>query len=211
MPDPNPSAGRRRSAQPRKGDLRERAILDAAEAQLEAVGSAAMTVETIATGAGISRASLYFYFGSKRDVLTALVARTIAIMRADARAAATEDAEPPAETIARAVQQTARVWLEHGRVLGLAVELSPTVPEIAALWDETVDAYAAAMAETLVRAGLPDGDGPTDARALAAALCWMTERSLFRAYAGAPDDPAAALHRAAQTAAEVWRRALVAR
>ncbi|WP_307821929.1 TetR family transcriptional regulator [Streptomyces coffeae] len=49
-----------RSDAPRKGDLREQALLDAAEALLEHTSLEELTVEAIAKGAGISRGSLYF-------------------------------------------------------------------------------------------------------------------------------------------------------
>src|SRR3954466_3767735 len=73
---PKGPSPRRRTA-PRKGDLREAAILDAAERQLSDRGADRITVETIATAAGITRGALYFYFGSKNDVLAALVERTV--------------------------------------------------------------------------------------------------------------------------------------
>lgn len=61
----------------RKGDVRERAILDTCEALLADKGYDAMTVGDIAQGAGITRGALYFYFGSKHEVVAALVARTV--------------------------------------------------------------------------------------------------------------------------------------
>src|ERR1700754_4407343 len=73
-------AAKRRNA-PSKGDQRIRAILDAAEVLLERERAEPMTVESIARGAGILRGSLYFYFGSKQEVLVALVARTVAQLR----------------------------------------------------------------------------------------------------------------------------------
>lgn len=193
---------RKRRDAPRKGDLREQAILDTAEALLEHEHVEPMTVETIAKGAGISRASLYFYFGSKQDVLTALVARTVAALGRDADTAAVDAGSAPAETARTAVLFTGRMWLEHGPVMRAAVELSPTVPEIARLWNGTVDRYAEAMTGVLERAGLPTGDGPADAAALARALCWMTERAFYHASA------TGGLDAAAETCAELWRRTI---
>ncbi|MGW5722035.1 TetR/AcrR family transcriptional regulator [Amycolatopsis sp. NPDC003865] len=195
---------RKRRDAPRKGDLREQAILDTAEALLEREHVEPMTVETIAKGAGISRASLYFYFGSKQDVLTALVARTVAVLGEDARTASVDTGSPPAETARAAVRLTAKMWREHGPVMRAAVELSPTVPEIARLWNGTVDRYAEAMTAVLERAGVPAGDEPA---ALARALCWMTERVFYHASrTGEPRE----LDTAAGTCAEIWRRTLTA-
>ncbi|UOX91991.1 TetR/AcrR family transcriptional regulator [Amycolatopsis sp. FBCC-B4732] len=192
---------RKRRAAPRKGDLREQAILDTAEALLEREHVEPMTVETIAKGAGISRASLYFYFGSKQDVLTALVARTVAVLGQDAASVGADAA--PAETARTAVRLTGQMWRDHGPVMRAAVDLSPTVPEIARLWNETVAAYAEVMTGVLRRAGLPGGDEPTGAAAVARALCWMTERVFYHA-----SRPPGDLDAAAETCAELWRRVL---
>ncbi|MGJ5691915.1 helix-turn-helix domain-containing protein, partial [Streptomyces pratensis] len=73
MPGRPPTRGRRTTE--RKGDVRERAILDTCEALLAHKGYDAMTVGDVAQGAGITRGALYFYFGSKQEVVTALVAR----------------------------------------------------------------------------------------------------------------------------------------
>lgn len=72
---------RRSTPTVRKGDLREQQILDAAEDLLTTTGYADMTVADIAESVGITRAALYFYFGSKQEVLTALVARTVQVLR----------------------------------------------------------------------------------------------------------------------------------
>jgi AcrR family transcriptional regulator len=199
-----PTRGRREG--PRKGDLRERAILDAAEALLEEQGVDPLTVEAIARGAGISRASLYFYFGSKQEVLSALVGRTVALVADDARQAAEDERPDPAESVARAVRRTEGHWRTHGRVMRAAVELSPSVSEIRELWSGTVAAYATAMAAVLVRGGVADGRGATGAAALSRTLCWMQERTFYLA-SGEPDAPRA-LRRATATSTEIWLRVL---
>jgi len=195
-----PWSSRRSTPTVRKGDLREQQILEAAEEMLSTVGYAEMTVAGIAEAAGITRGALYFYFGSKQDVLTALVARTVAVLGEDARTASVATDSPPAETARAAVLLTAKMWREHGPVMRAAVELSPTVPEIARLWNGTVDRYAEAMTAVLRRAGLR-GDEPA---ALARALCWMTERVLY--HASRTGD----LDAAAETCAEIWRRTITA-
>lgn len=200
--------GRTRRDSPRKGDLREQAILDTAEALLKRETPETITVEAIANGAGISRGSLYFYFGSKQEVLTALVARTVAVLTADAAAASLDAGTPPEDVVGHAVMLTARMWREHGRVMRLASDLSPAVPEIGALWDAAMDDYIAAMSSVLERAGLSEGPGPADAPALARTLCWMTERALYRASRAA--DPGE-LDTAAQSCTAIWHRTIAVR
>ncbi|RSM87495.1 TetR/AcrR family transcriptional regulator [Kibdelosporangium aridum] len=193
-------AAKRRET-PTKGDLREQAILDAAEVLLEREHTEPMTVESIAKGAGISRGSLYFYFGSKQEVLAALVARTVARLHLDDQSA--DPGLPTHDTVRRAVENTARTWREHGHVMRAAVEFGPEVPEIAQLWRDTIANNTEAMTRVLVAAGLPDDKGPTGAAALAQALCWMTERNFYHASA-----QPGGLDRMTETMVEIWCRVL---
>ena len=193
----------RRKAAPTKGDLRERAILDAAEEQLDTEGADAMTVATIAQAAGITRGALYFYFGSKNEVLAALVDRTVSKLRAEMDAADADGTTTPAEALRQGVEQTARMWREHSTVMRIAVELSPTVPAIDTAWRSAVIALTDTTAGIAERSGVPAGSGPHDAAALAAALVWMTERAFYQATV-----TGGSLDEAATTLLHVWLAAL---
>jgi TetR/AcrR family transcriptional regulator, ethionamide resistance regulator len=177
---PRGPSQRRRTA-PRKGDLREAAILDAAEKQLSERGADRITVETIATAAGITRAALYFYFGSKNDVLAALVERTAAAVVADIEGADQSAPADPREALREGLNRTAMAWAEHGAVMRAAVELSPSVPQIDSCWQTALTATGGATRAVLVRAGVPDDDGPDGARAISTALVTMTEQHFYRA------------------------------
>jgi AcrR family transcriptional regulator len=194
----------RRGHAPSKGDRREQALLDAAETLLEQTGLEQMTVDAIAKGAGISRGSLYFYFGSKQEVLASLVDRTMATIQADAASTAGDLDSSPEDAMEKAVRRVERTWREHGTVMRAAVDHAIAHPAIGAAWNRTVEIFADTMKDVLVRAGAPDGPGTTDASALARALCWMTERTFYQAARG-PDE---ALTRAAETSIEIWRRTI---
>jgi AcrR family transcriptional regulator len=198
VPGPKGSSSRRRTS-PSKGDLRELAILDAAERQLSEDGLDRMTVETIATAAGITRGALYFYFGSKNDVLAALVERTAASVVEAVERAQASASNDPREALRDAVTQTARLWDERGAVMRAAVELAPVVPEIEASWQAAVLATGIATQRAMVRAGVPDDPSPTGASAISAALVSMTERYLYAA-----SRRGASLDDAAQTLTYVW-------
>lgn len=189
----------------RKGDSRELAILDTAEALLERDGFDRMTVEAIARGAGITRGALYFYFGSKQEVLTALVARTMTSVVSAADLAATTIDEDAASIFDRSLLSTESSWREHGRVMQAAADLGPLVPEIAERWKGAVDNYIDAMAEVLKRGGVAHDGGPSDARRLATALCWMTERNYYWSYV---ETQAEHLHDVTQTCRVLWLSAL---
>lgn len=193
----------RRVVAPSKGELRERSILNEAERQLREVGPDAMTVESIANAAGINRATLYFYFRSKNDVLAALVARVV-----DERVSgvATSDRVPDASAavaITEAIRRTALLWQTHGPVLRAAVDLSPSVPAIAELWDQarsqiTESAMSIVAQQTQsdrqLEARLPD---------VVRALVAMTERELYTASADADD-----IDRAVAIIDLIWQRTL---
>jgi AcrR family transcriptional regulator len=189
-------AGRR--AVERKGDVRERAILDTCEALLADKGYDAMSVGDIAQGAGITRGALYFYFGSKQEVVTALVARTVEHLWERSRVAAESD--EPREAIAAAMQRTVELWNEHGLVMRTAIDLSLTVPEIGALWSRTADLFVTAITAVLERAGVPAGTEPDQASAMARVLCWMIERTFYHASQESPEQ----LRQASSTCERIW-------
>jgi AcrR family transcriptional regulator len=206
MATPGAKRGPRRRDAPRKGDLREQAILDAAETQLEEHGFDAMTVEAIANAAGISRGSLYFYFGSKQDVLTALVARTTALVAEDAALALADTGEETADVVRRTLARTEDNWRKHGRVMRAAVDLSGVIPEVNRLWVDAMKTSIDALTALLVRAGFSEGRGPEDARAVARTLCFMTERNYYVASSGALGQQS--LRSATTTCWLVWSRTL---
>jgi len=178
MTKPWPS--RRAAPAVRKGDLREEQILDAAEDLLARRGFVHMTVSDIAEAAGMTRGALYFYFASKQDVLVALVARTVQALQ-EKSGAVLSDTGPVADVISTALERTAQQWREHGVVMRAAVDFGSTVPEVDRLWTGTAHAFAEAVTALMGRAGVPLGDGPDDAAALARVWCWMVERSFYQA------------------------------
>lgn len=192
---------RRRAGEPRKGDLREAAILDAAEELLGAIGYDAMTIADIAARAGITRGALYFYFGSKQEVITALFARTVTVLHEKSRAAS-EDAASGAKAIDTAMRRTEDLWREHGIVMRTAIDLAATVPQLDALWKETADIFIGAITAILEHMGVPAGKGPHRSGAIAEALCWMIERNFYQASRVSP----ARLTQARQTCSEIWLR-----
>ena len=193
---------RRRTGEPRKGDLREAAILDAAETLLDTIGYDAMTISDVAQGAGITRGALYFYFGSKQEVITALFARTVQALHEKSRTAS-EDAADGAQAIDTALRRTEDLWREHGVVMRTAIDLAATIPELDALWKETADIFIAAITTILEHLGMPAGRRPDQSAAIAEALCWMIERNFYQASRVS----AAQLSRARQTCTEIWLRA----
>ncbi|WP_369211404.1 TetR/AcrR family transcriptional regulator [Streptomyces flavofungini] len=195
---PGDQRARSRRKAERKGDVRERAILDTCEALLVQKGYDAMTVGDIAAGAGITRGALYFYFGSKQEVVTALVARTVEHLWE--RSEATARTEEPRQAIAAALRRTVELWNEHGLVMRTAIDLSLTVPEIGELWEHTADLFIAAITAVLERAGVQSGAAPDQAPAMARVLCWMIERTFYHA----SQESREKLQEASATCEHIW-------
>lgn len=182
--------------------MREQAILDTAERLLGEQGYEAMTIADIAEGAGITRGALYFYFGSKQDVITALVARTVQALREKSRSAA-RDAARGEHAIDEAMARTEVLWRQHGVVMRAAIDLASSVPEIDTLWTDTADIFIDAITEILRHTGSTKREASHDTAAMARALCWMIERSFYQGSRISN----AELTRARKACTEIWRRA----
>lgn len=191
----------RRIAAPSKGALREKQILDEAEKQLLNTGHEAMTVESIATAAGLTRGALYFYFRSKNDVLAALVQRiTVELTSAVAtrRAAAPNSAH---NALLSAIDLTRDLWSRHGAVMRAAVELSPSVPVIDQLWSSARFETIRSLTEITESASI---EASASKRAsVVSALVAMTERVFYEAVRSNSD-----LDAAAEVVAMIWSRTL---
>lgn len=161
-----------------------------------------MTIADIADGAGITRGALYFYFGSKQEVITALFARCVEVLHEKSRAAAEDAASGPA-AIDTAMKRTEALWREHGVVMRTAIDLAATIDDLDALWTETAEVFIDAIQAILENMGVPAGRRIDESSSIARALCWMIERNFYQASRVSN----AELARASQTCAEIWRRA----
>ncbi|MBI3216955.1 MAG: TetR/AcrR family transcriptional regulator [Mycobacterium sp.] len=193
----------RRVLAPTKGELRERAILDEAEKQLREVGPDAMTVESIANAAGINRATLYFYFRSKNDVLAALVQRAVNELTSGVATSDRAAGSAGAVAITEAIRRTALLWKTHGAVLRAAVDLTPSVESIAELWNRA----RTQVEQSCLAIVLPDtADDDELAQRLPAvirALVAMTEREFYTTFARDED-----LDESVDVLSLIWTRAL---
>ncbi|MDN5668522.1 MAG: TetR/AcrR family transcriptional regulator [Renibacterium salmoninarum] len=193
----------RRVMAPSKGELREKAILDEAEKQLIDIGPDAMTVNSIAIAAGITRGALYFYFRSKNDVLAALVQRVVEELNSAVATRQKAIPDAPLSALKSAIELTGDLWSRHGAVMRAAVELSPSVPVIANLWDSARREIRQSARAMAVAGGVADDDGPEGAGALVHALVAMTERTFYEAAV-----QGVSLDGAARTIQVIWGRAL---
>jgi TetR/AcrR family transcriptional regulator, ethionamide resistance regulator len=172
---------------PRKGDLKEQAILDTAMELLADRSFDEIGVDELARGAGISRPTFYFYFESKQAVLRALVEQLTeqAFTNSEWLTGGDED-QTPEEVIQSGIEMGTKLWKDHGPVLRAGFDTWGSVPELRPFWEAITSQFVDAAAEQIKAArtaGLAP-NGPPSARALATALIRMSERCYYMASLG---------------------------
>jgi TetR/AcrR family transcriptional regulator, ethionamide resistance regulator len=163
-------------------------ILDATERLLAGQRFESLTVADILRAAAVSRGSFYFYFPNKHAVLAELVRRAVGGAREAAGTWTADQSDAPGAALRRGTMEGARLWRAHAPVLRAIVENWQSDPALARLWTEMMDGFAAAATERIL-ADRAAGRAPArddDPRALATALCWMSERAYYLAAIGHP-------------------------
>lgn len=159
------------------------AILDATEGLLQDRSLDAVGVADILAAAGVSRATFYFYFANKDDVLTALLDNVMGPLVSGFVAIISDEAvrhDPVA--LRAAVAQWLALPDAHRVVARSAVESWPTRPELRRnylLGHEAMHAAIVAAIEADRAAGRAV-DGPPSAL-LASGWIWMMERTWHEA------------------------------
>jgi AcrR family transcriptional regulator len=200
----------RRSARP-SGDDRELAILATAERLLAEKPLAAVSVDDLARGAGISRPTFYFYFRSKDAVLLTLLDRVVAEADAASAAAfATVSAHPPRNPRERwraMIDAYHSTFRTHRSVTLAAAALRFTNTEARDLWARVSTDWVRACAEAIEserrRGAAPPG---LPARDLSVALNSLNERVLYGTLSG--DGPSVAEDDVVDVLLDVWLSAI---
>lgn len=182
----------------------EAAIVRAASELIEEGNSfAGLSVEAIASRAGIGRTAFYFYFRDKRELLMRLAKDVAAALFAESDRWWHGDAD-----LRDSLADTVRVYLEHAAVLRAVTETAGYDDDVRAFWQTLVGRFVDATTERIESdqaAGLAQ---PVPARETAAALIWMCERRLYQV---AREGPAADVAAVTEALAGVMLRAVYGR
>ena len=171
-----------------KRQATEAAVLQAMEELLaEGATYATLSVERIATRAGISRTAFYFYFADKRELLIRLASElSDELYRvADAWWSGAGDG---AEQLTAAIEKIATLYRAHGPLVCAIVEVSAYDEVVGPFWRAHVGRFIEASAERIaaeIAAGSSDRSLAPEATAFA--LVWMSERALYQMLV--QDDP----------------------
>ncbi|HEV2775905.1 MAG TPA: TetR/AcrR family transcriptional regulator [Solirubrobacteraceae bacterium] len=172
-----------------KRQATEAAVLSAMEALLaEGMPYAALSVERIATRAGISRTAFYFYFADKRELLMRLASELSDEFYREADAWWSGAGDGSAQLTA-AVGKIAALYRGHSPLVCAIVEVSAYDEVVGPFWRALVERFVDASARRIaaeIEAG--HADAVLAPHAIAFSLVWMTERALYQMLT--QDDPA---------------------
>jgi AcrR family transcriptional regulator len=172
------------------GSVAETAIFEATEKLLAEQSLQDLSVAQIIAEAGLSRATFYFYFGSKFSVAASLLANITDEIFAFAQPyLGRTPPEEPREALAGGLRAAIEIWERHRPTLRATMQHWSTNEEIGRQWVAGVELFTETLAQQIERdrrAGLAP-EGP-DARALAAALLWGTQHCLYAAGLGVDAD-----------------------
>jgi AcrR family transcriptional regulator len=176
-------ARRQEAAGPRKGDIREAQILDAADRLLASKPFTDLTMDDIARQAGLSRSALYFYFDSKEAVLAGLHQRIFEAM-ASTVDPITGGLEPTEDAMRHAVAQVCANWRSHPHALRTFHETAMVSREFGELWRSRLDRHVAILTGIVEaeRAAGRAAPGPPPPGALVSAWFWMLETQLYELF-----------------------------
>lgn len=123
-----------------KGRRRHAAIMDAAERLFAAQGYERTTTQELADATGILKGSLYYYIGSKEELLFRVVLRTHEQLHAFVVEEVDYSVLPALEGVRTFVERHVSWVLEHSSVSALYGQEADVVRSVDAWWQALVDA-----------------------------------------------------------------------
>ena len=184
------------------GDKREVALLATAETLLGRRPLHEISVDDLARGAGISRATFYFYFPSKYAVVLTLFERMVARMESDMRSFAEKPPTDPVRCWRAGIDAFFAAFHCRQALSQAMAEAVTSRPEFRDVWStfmqKWIDKTASLIVAERERGAAPDGIPAVE---LAISLNRMNERTVIAALA---EQPMLAQHRVVDTLSHIW-------
>jgi AcrR family transcriptional regulator len=174
--------------QQRRAEI-EQQLLDATERLMaEGLSFTELSVERLASEAGISRATFYIYFEDKRQLLMELT-RHVTAELGEAAALWFDVAEQRDYEVARrSVRQIIAVYRRHEAVLTAMFELASYDPVVAEAHRAIVFGMSEQAKAALDRAAAAGAAGPVHSWETSCALTWMIERTCHQTVRNSPPE-----------------------
>ena len=189
---------------PRAPEDSEREILAAAESLLLQRPFRELSVNAIMANTGLARPSFYVHFRDRHDIVLRIVAR-IGAELFEMSEQWFDDEDAPIESMDRALQGVAEVYLRHGPVLKAVADAATDDEEVERAYQGLVERFIEAATEHIrkeQRAGRALGVDPART---ARALVWLNERYLSEMLGRRPQaDPAEVV----ETLQLIWARTI---
>jgi AcrR family transcriptional regulator len=188
----------------RSPESAEREILDAAEEFLRERPFRDMTVDEIMARTTLSRPSFYVYFRDRHHLVVRLVEGIGAeLFEMSARWLA--GSGDPRVDVQKALEGISAVYAKHGLVLGAIADASGHDSGAESTYRGLVTRFVDATAERIEKDVAQGRTTALDAREVARALVWMSERYLHESLGRHPRAP---VETVVETLTTVWMRTL---
>ncbi|HEV3361436.1 MAG TPA: TetR/AcrR family transcriptional regulator [Pseudonocardiaceae bacterium] len=169
------------SRQERRTEI-ERQLLDATERLMgEGLAFTELSVDRLATEAGISRATFYVYFEDKGQLLRTMAARVFGELADGARTwwDVVERHDP--EDVRKSMATIIDIYRRHQALLTAVIEMAAYDPEVGEFYQQLLDGIAGGTRDVIergkangsIRAALPT-------REIASGLTWVVERTVHQ-------------------------------
>lgn len=199
------SSGRSTHRPQPRGEERRSRLLAALAHRLDEQSLAEVSVADVAGEAGVARSAFYFYFSSKNEAVTHLLADIFDAQTSDAAEVLGSDGDPR-ENLSRVLLHTVESWVEQRNGFLAMLDARDADADTRVIWESWLTRYedyvAAYIDEHRVRA---DVATECAARDLAHSLLSLNERVLERFLRGNGLDTADDVHR---SLTHVWTAAI---
>lgn len=205
-PTAKPPVRGRRSSRP-TGDERESAIRETLERLLGEQPYHEISIDDLASGAGISRSSFYFYFESKEAVLLSLLDEFVSQANAASDAARAMIENDPQRFLRDVLAAYVTILGAHRGVMIAANQAAASNADLRKLWNGMRERWVQMAVDAITaerrRAGLK---GALSERELAISLLAMNESVMYQVFAH--EEPAVDEDRVIDVLTNIWINAV---
>lgn len=173
-------SSRRNPTRPQpRGEERRSRLLNALTRQLDTQSLAEVSVASVAEEAGLARSAFYFYFSSKNEAVTYLLAEIFDAQIAEATAVLGR-AGDPLENLSRVLHSTVQSWISQRSRFIAMLDARDADSEARGRWESWLNRYEEFVASYIDEHLTPGRHPVPDSRDLAHSLISMNERVLER-------------------------------